>query len=321
MLFADMHSHFLLKGHYLGQSFTDTQEHQRVKSIGGINLTLREAITGNVGCMTFAAYTAFGRFSSMSAIMEQYDTVERNVAATCGQVVLAKTGAQVKEIVDSGKIAGILALEGGYNFHKDPSILPDLAHRGVRLVTLAHFISTALADASTRIYRPNNGLSKAGIEVVKQMCALKIMPDVAHLSDKAIEQVTANAEGPVVSSHTGMSRIRKCARNLSDDMAKRIVATGGMIGIIWLPYNLSATPLGYDASLEHWLDHCCHAASLVGAANVGIGTDLGAPGWFAKGLRGYSDFPALAEGLARRGFSAPEIAGIMGQNYVRTLGA
>ena len=106
-LFADMHSHFLLKGHYLGQSFTDTQEHQRVKSIGGINLTLRAAIAGNVGCMTFAAYTAFGRFSSMSAIMEQYDTVERNVAATCGQVVLAKTGAQVKEIVDSGKIAGI----------------------------------------------------------------------------------------------------------------------------------------------------------------------------------------------------------------------
>ncbi|MBP8971768.1 membrane dipeptidase, partial [Myxococcota bacterium] len=52
-----------------------------------------------------------------------------------------------------------------------------------------------------------------------------------------------------------------------------------------------------------------------------IGTDLVAPGWFAKGLRGYSDFPALAEGLARRVCSAPEIAGIMGQNYVRTLGA
>ena len=77
--------------------------------------------------------------------------------------------------------------------------------------------------------------------------------------------------------------------------------------------------LGGD-SIENMADAVVHGASVAGADHVGIGTDF--DGWVfsAKGIRDASQYPALTERLARRGFSEAELRGIVGGNYLRVLG-
>jgi membrane dipeptidase len=67
-------------------------------------------------------------------------------------------------------------------------------------------------------------------------------------------------------------------------------------------------------------DAVVHGASVAGAAHVGIGTDF--DGWVtsANGIRDATRYPALTQALVRRGFSEPELRGVLGGNYLRVLG-
>lgn len=317
---ADMHAHFLLYGHYLRQGYSGAGRRWAPWGPLGNRLLLEHALAGQVHCVTFTVYVPAGRWFGVGAALRQIDTLDRVAAETGGRLTLARTGAQVRAIAASGRVAGVVAIEGGHALERDPSDLERLAARGVRMATLAHFVSSSLADVAACAYRPHGGLSHAGRDVVRRMGRLGMFPDVAHLSDAAIDQATVEAEGPVVCSHTGMRSLRDLPRNLGDAQARRIAATGGMIGILWFPPYLSDAFLGRDATIQTFLDHCCHAASVVGPGHVGIGTDLDALTWPPAGLRDHRDYPRVADGLRQRGFSAAEVDGILGRNYLLLLG-
>lgn len=55
--------------------------------------------------------------------------------------------------------------------------------------------------------------------------------DVAHSSEKVIDDVLALATRPVVSSHAGVNATCETPRNLSDEHLRRIAQTGGVVGI------------------------------------------------------------------------------------------
>jgi membrane dipeptidase len=59
-------------------------------------------------------------------------------------------GAQVDEVVASGRIALVLALEGCEAVGSDVELLATLHRLGVRIASLTHFGRTALADGSGR---------------------------------------------------------------------------------------------------------------------------------------------------------------------------
>ena len=60
------------------------------------------------------------------------------------------------------------------------------------------------------------------------------------------------------------------------------------------------------------------AAEALGAAHVGVGTDLA--GLPTSVMPGYAEFPALEESLVRRGIKAGDIENMLGGNYLRVLG-
>ena len=65
--------------------------------------------------------------------------------------------------------------------------------------------------------------------------------------------------------------------------------------------------------------HARYIADLVGAAHLCIGTDInGVPGMMA-GFRRENDVRLIAEYLMSAGFSADDLAGIMGGNFMRVL--
>lgn len=314
---ADMHAHFLLFAHHLGHRFGRPVRGGGLQGPLASRVSLDRALAGDVRCITFTIYVPGGRWRGIPAVMAQIDTFERVAAESGGRLVRAGTGAMARQIAAAGGVAGVLAVEGGHGLDRVPDALDRLAARGVRMITLTHLVSSSLADSAESPWQPHRGLSRAGRDVVRRMGRLGMFPDLAHMSDAAVDQAIDAGEGPVVCSHTGMRSLCDRPRNLADAQARRIAATGGMIGLAWFVPMLASRG---GASLDGFLDHCCHAASVAGAGHVGIGTDLGAAVWTPAGLRDYRDFPRVLDGLRRRGFSAAEADGILGDNYVRLLG-
>ena len=133
-------------------------------------------------------------------------------------------------------------------------------------------------------------------------------------------------------------------RNKSDAVLKALAESGGMLGLSLYPHHLSG---GSACRLEAFCAMVAEAAERFGIASLGIGSDLcqdqpdevvawmrngrwtkradygegsaAAPGfppqpdWF----RDNRDFGTIAEGLRGTGFSAEEVAAIMGGNWMR----
>ncbi len=164
------------------------------------------------------------------------------------------------------------------------------------------------------VLRGAPGLTRFGRDLVRRCEELGVLVDVTHCSDRSFADVLGMATRPLLATHTGFRRFAPFERNLSDEQAREIARTGGVIGVItW------SDLLGRD-SVEAMADSIVHAASVAGAAHVGIGTDF--DGWVfsAEGIRDATQYPALTERLVGRGFSEAELRGILGGNYLRVLG-
>src|SRR5690606_8645425 len=77
-----------------------------------------------------------------------------------------------------------------------------------------------------------NGLSPFGRELVAEMNRLGIMVDVSHISDEAAAQAIALSKAPVIASHSAFRHFTPgFERNISDELAKAVAASGGVVQI------------------------------------------------------------------------------------------
>jgi membrane dipeptidase len=322
-VFMDLHSHWLINGHYLRHPLSALRPDRLPFGPFGNRIDIEDAARAGVRCVTFTAYAPVSPLfwvPRSEATLAQIRTFYRVARESGGRLRPARTGVEARAAAADGAVAGVLAVEGGHSLDGNPAMLDAFAELGVRFLTLVHFKANELGDAGESSRKPWGGLSPLGREVVSRMRALRIVPDVAHLSDDGVHQVLDLTDGPVVSTHTGMRALVDRPRNLPDGQARGIARSGGVVGIILFPPYLDGRhPMGQ--SVDRFLDHVCHAAWVMGPRHVAVGSDMDGFTWTPRGLRGYADWPILSEGLARRGFSPPEIQGILGGNALRVLDA
>jgi membrane dipeptidase len=125
-------------------------------------------------------------------------------------------------------------MENGAPIGDDLAQLQVFRDRGVRYITLAHSHSNRIADGSYSLDRPHGGLSPFGERVVAEMNRLGIMVDVSHLSDDAVRDVLRVSKAPVIASHSGLRHFTPgFERNLSDELARAIAKSGGVVQIVF----------------------------------------------------------------------------------------
>ncbi|MBN2433525.1 MAG: membrane dipeptidase [Acidobacteria bacterium] len=74
------------------------------------------------------------------------------------------------------------------------------------------------------------------------------------------------------------------------------------------------------ATLAEWIDHVDYHKEHVGVDPVAIGSDYGCSGHLApREVATAEGFPLITDQLLRRGYTAAEIARIMGGNFIRLL--
>jgi len=288
---------------------------------------------------------------------EMIKLVERVVASAPGKFMIARTPDDIEMAFKAGKIAFPLGMENGSPISGDLANLDYFFERGIRYITLAHSKSNHISDSSYDTERKWDGLSEFGMQAVKRMNELGILVDVSHVSDAAFWDVMEVTATPVIASHSSARHFTPgFERNMNDDMIKALAKNGSVIMInygssfvteeankyrpardeAYTKYlakteqedstdlkdkfeadYLEENPFPF-ADLDDVLDHFDHIVKLAGVDHVGIGSDYDGVGdSLPVGLKDVASYPALIEGLLKRGYSEEDVKKILSGNLMR----
>ena len=138
-------------------------------------------------------------------------------------------------------------------------------------------------ELATSAFDENDeGLTDAGVAMAIRCAELGITLDVSHLSDKSFYQLSEIYPLPLIATHSNYREICYNPRNLTLDMAKKIISRGGVIGLSLYPRHLTATD---TATLDDLRRHIDFALEHLGEGSIGFGFDIdGTSGAYPAGL-------------------------------------
>jgi membrane dipeptidase len=213
----------------------------------------------------------------------------------------------------------------------------DVGLRGLQLTYNMHdFVGAGCTD------RSGAGLSDFGVQVIRLLNGLRILVDVSHASMRTILDACEVSERPVIATHTAARGVYHHDRCITDEAIKAIAATGGTIGVVTVPFFLSA---GNSVDMNDVLNHIDYIGELVGPEHVAVGTDwpLGETAasverfvrdWAPEhgfrpehnvtsanviGFDDHRDFRNFTRGLVARGYTDEQIRGIIGENFLKVF--
>jgi membrane dipeptidase len=265
---------------------------------------------------------------AVAQTLEQIDWVHRLVEAYPDDFVLARSAADVEAARASGRIASLLGAEGAHSIADSPAVLRMLAALGVRYLTLTHNRNSAWADSATDEPQ-HGGLTDRGRAYVKELNRLGILVDLSHVAPTTMHAALDVTTSPVIFSHSSCRALNDHPRNVPDDVLVRLAGNGGVIMVTFVPQFLDTAYMEWDRDgrkgpaprvpLSVLADHVEHAREVAGVRHVGLGSDFDGVDALPDGITGVDGYRVLLEELARRGWSAADLAGLAGANVLRVL--
>ena len=238
---------------------------------------------------------------------------QKTAAASDGRLVPIRTARDLKNYLERRKqnvniTAGLLGIEGGHALDGKLENLEVLFDAGYRYISLTHFFDDEFAGSSAGIAK--GGLTPRGRQLVERMNEKRMIIDLAHSSPRTIRDVLAATRRPVIVSHGGLKGACFNNRNLSDEEARGVARSGGVIGIgFWETAVCGSDVQAIARSIRY-------AANLVGSDHVALGSDFDGAVTVPLDSAHLVD---LTEALLKNGFTPEQIRAIMGENALRFL--
>ena len=187
------------------------------------------------------------------------------------------------------------------------------------------------------------GITRMGRQVIAEMNRVGLVVDMSHSAERSTLEAIEISERPIAITHANPHSWHPALRNKSDEVLSALAQSGGMIGLSLYPHHLAD---GTDCTLTGFCDMVARLADLIGVSSIGIGSDLcqdqpdSVVEWMRNGrwtnardygegsakqagfptqpewFRDNRDFSTVAQGLAAAGFSADDVARIMGGNWL-----
>jgi membrane dipeptidase len=289
------------------------------------------------------------------ATLEQIDAVNWVVDRYPETFEAARTADDVERIHREGKIACLLAVDGGHSLANSFAVLRQLAAAGVRAMSLTQNADTDWADSATDALA-HHGLTPFGERVVREMNRHGIVVDLSHAAPETMKKAIAASQSPVLFSHSAARSLCDHPRNVPDEVLKLVAQNGGLVMVTFAPALVSeevrhweaeeeavearfrtlypGDPDGARSEGEEWVkghprpratlaqvaDHIQHIRQVAGVDHVGIGSDYDGLESLPEGLEsGVDAFPRLLAELLRRGWSDEEVEKVAGRNLLRVL--
>lgn len=244
------------------------------------------------------------------------------------EVAIAETGDEIRDVIASGRIALVLALEGGEPFGADLGLVDGIARLGVRISSLTWNRRTMMADGVGE-RDTGGGLTTLGRRAVTEFGECGMVLDVSHLSDHGLRDVLQTTRTPLLATHSSCRELFQHPRNLTDDGLRAVAATGGMVCV-----NAFGGFLSEEPGLPDYVRHIEHAVEVIGEDAVGLGADFIddlmpivdpiSEGFLVDEipvipeLRSALDYPAVGEALAAR-LGEETTRKVMSGNLIRFL--
>lgn len=206
---------------------------------------------GKLGAVMFGIYVQpqdFPQEQWLQRSLECLDAFHEEVRRNAKDMEVAYTAADIERIHKAGKLAAMASLEGGHLILDSPALLRHYYRLGVRYMTLAHFRTNNWADSMTD-QAVHNGISKFGREIIREMNRLGMIPDVSHISDKAVMDAVEMSRAPVIASHSSVKAIAPIPRNMPDEVIRTVAKKGGVVCINFHAGYLS--PAAHDVYIKN----------------------------------------------------------------------
>ncbi len=278
-------------------------------------------------------YESGGADMARQRALDKFEALQESVLRHPDQVEFAFSAADVTRITTEGKLAPLMALEGGHVI-EDLEQLHQFYDLGVRRLTLTQDCSHTWADSS-RDDPVAHGLYEFGRQVVGEMNRLGMIVDVSHVSDETFWGVLEVTEAPVIASHSNARALADHVRNMDDDMLRAVAETNGVVLVnfsglyldprktaewkVFLGWHWFTHPRQPETPLALLIDHIDHIVQVASVDHVGLGSDFDGGVSFPQDLQDVSDYPNITVELMRRGYSDEDIRKILGGNALRVL--
>ncbi len=259
-------------------------------------------------------------------------------------LIKARTADDIRRAKAEGKHAGFLNAQNTVGIGQNLDNLNMLHEFGLNMLQLTYNSMNFVAAGCTE--RTDAGVSSYGVKFIERMNELGIIVDTSHCGHQTTLDACQISSQPVVASHTCAQGVYNHARGKSDEELEALVKTGGVIGVVIVPFLLTDAT---EVTMEHFLDNIDYIVKLVGHKHVGIGTDwptYSLSEWSlqkyveevapkigfrpedrvlatteVKGFEDYREFINITRGLVSRGYSSDEVKDILGGNWIRVMEA
>ncbi len=245
-----------------------------------------------------------------------------------------RSGADVERAQASGRTAVFFGFQNPSPIEDDIGLVEICHSLGIRFMQLSYNNQSLLATGCYEAEDP--GITRMGKEVIREMNRVGMAIDMSHSAERSTLEAIELSSAPIAITHANPSAWHPVARNKSDTVLRALGQSGGMLGFSLYPHHLKG---GSACELQSFCDMAARTAEIMGPRAIGIGSDLcqdqpdsvvewmrsgrwtkqmtGAtfpsqPAWFRSNL----DFGQVAAGLRAAGFSAADIDGIMGRNWL-----
>lgn len=253
-----------------------------------------------------------------------------------------KTGGDVRLARKTDRTAIFFGFQNPSPIEDDIGLVEICHMLGARFMQLTYNNQSLLA---TGCYEAEDtGITRMGKQVIKEMNRVGLVVDMSHSAERSTLDAIDVSERPIAITHANPHFWHAALRNKSDEVLKALGQSGGMLGFSLYPHHLKGKT---DCTLQDFCEMIAKTAELMGAENLGLGSDLcqdqpdsivewmrvgrwtkeidygegsasdagfpPMPEWFQDNR----DFGNIEQGLKDVGFSEIETAGIMGENWLR----
>lgn len=270
------------------------------------------------GAQFFAAFVAPKNYhgKALHSTLEMIDLFWQWMDTHPHDLAFAGSGGGALEIQQSGRLACLLAIEGGEALEGQLSNLRMFYRLGVRLLTLTWNHRNDLASGQKE-GPSGGGLGLFGQAVVAEMNTLGMLVDVSHLNEPGFWDVLRLSKSPVIASHSNAKALCDHSRNLTDEQIRALADRGGVIGVNFYPGFLAKDR---PATIDDVVEQIMHLVKAGGVECVGLGSDFDGIDRTPLGLEHYGKTSDLAELLVTRGLRTDHVEQIMGGNLMRLCG-
>ncbi|WP_417684940.1 dipeptidase [Roseibium sp.] len=268
-------------------------------------------------------YAPIGQSEALGFTMKMAAEAYRLERASGGKMKICRNAGEIEDCIETGTLAVSLHIEGAEAIDTDFEALEVLHGAGLRSLGPVWSRKNAFAEGVPMHFPASpdigDGLSDAGVALVRACNDLGIVIDLSHLNEKGFWDVARTSSHPLVASHSNAHAICPNARNLTDRQLDAIRESGGLVGLNFhVAFLREDGRHTRDTPLDTLIRHLDHLVEKLGEDGVALGSDFDGC-MTPKAVADASCLPALVEAMTAAGFGTELVSNITHRNWLRLM--